>query len=109
MPTKDKEKNREYQRKWYLANKEKQKQKNYARRRRITQKLKDYKSKLCCTRCGECHPSCLDFHHKNPIEKEIPIYLATSQGWGWEKIKEEIDKCEVLCSNCHRKEHWEGD
>ena len=112
MPRKDRntpegqEKNREYQKKWYAENKTKQYAKTRERLRVLSDKLKTYKKDIKCERCGEDHPSCMDFHHKDPSEKEVIISKAVHKGWGWEKIKKEIDKCEVLCSNCHRKEHW---
>ena len=44
-----------------------------------------------------------DFHHLNPNEKEVdPAHIMKSS---WESIKEEIDKCVLLCSNCHRLTH----
>ena len=67
--------------------------------------LSDLKSKLKCSKCSESHISCLDFHHLNPDIKEINISMAANQR-SIEHIKEEMDKCIVLCSNCHRKLHW---
>jgi hypothetical protein len=62
-----------------------------------------------CGRCGETHPACLDFHHIK--EKEASIASMINRGSLTNKLKEkiieEIKKCEVLCSNCHRKVHWE--
>lgn len=65
------------------------------------------KANLKCVRCGENHPGCLDFHHRDPETK----LFAISKGVGranksWESIQAEINKCDVLCANCHRKEHW---
>lgn len=59
-----------------------------------------------CIRCGENHPACLDFHHKDPSTKSFPIGSIHGQGWGEARIRKETEKCDVLCSNCHRKEHW---
>jgi len=114
MPTVDrtspewKQHNREYQKKWYLSNKNKQYTKTRNRLRVLSDKLTDYKKNIKCERCGENHPSCMDFHHKDPSKKEVIISKVISKGWGWDRIKKEIDKCAVLCSNCHRKEHWKN-
>lgn len=56
--------------------------------------------------CGESHPGCLDFHHTDPLSKEISISKMAEQGWGRDRILKELEKCQVLCSNCHRKLHW---
>ena len=59
-----------------------------------------------CYLCGESDIACLDFHHierKNGNRKrEIP-YLAR---YGTvEEVEAEMDKCHLVCANCHRKEH----
>jgi len=54
-----------------------------------------------CSSCSEKDIRCLDFHHVENKKKSVMVLLR--EGYGWEAIKEEIDKCIVLCSNCHRK------
>ena len=109
MPFKDKEKRREYQRrymrKWYRENKEKHIAYVRNRDKKIKDWLKDYKKTLECEECGENHPACLDFHHIDPSKKSFSLgrinkFLCKKL------IKEEIAKCSVLCANCHRKKHW---
>jgi hypothetical protein len=58
----------------------------------------------CCSRCGyNKNIASLEFHHLNPLEKEItPSKLINRK---WEILKKEIDKCVLLCSNCHKEEH----
>ena len=46
----------------------------------------------------------LDFHHLNPDEKITTIANLINTRSQEEKIAEEIAKCQVLCSNCHREE-----
>lgn len=67
----------------------------------------DLKMKLKCIRCGFSHPAALDFHHLDPKEKKFNVNLgkATGSKENKTKILEEIEKCIVLCSNCHRIEH----
>jgi len=57
-----------------------------------------------CARCGydKCIEA-LDFHHKDPALKDHNI---TGSGYrSWERTKIELDKCEVVCANCHREIH----
>lgn len=53
-----------------------------------------------CVDCGELDPIVLDFDH---IGDDKTYDIGNMRGWGIEKIKKEIDKCEVVCSNCHRR------
>lgn len=61
----------------------------------------------CCSICG--YNKCLDaleFHHLNKYDKkESPAYIIMR--WSFERAKEELDKCILLCSNCHREIHAE--
>lgn len=61
------------------------------------------RSMFGCRICGENEPVALDFHHLDPTKKdtEVPKLLSYSR----EKLKTEIRKCVILCSNCHRKHH----
>jgi len=45
----------------------------------------------------------LEFHHLDPKEKEIKISDNTTHTW--EKLVKELDKCVLLCSNCHVEVH----
>lgn len=62
--------------------------------------------KLKCMRCPESDPSCLDFHHRDPSEKETTVAAILRRNWSDDRIMAEIAKCDVLCSNCHRKLHF---
>ena len=69
--------------------------------------FKEYKSTLKCSKCDENHPATLDFHHRNKNEKKETISnLVWSRG-SIKALLKEIEKCDVLCANCHRKLHWE--
>lgn len=57
-----------------------------------------------CVRCEESHPSCLDFHHRDPTTKDADI--ATMRRFSVKRLLGEIAKCDVLCANCHRKHHY---
>jgi hypothetical protein len=60
-----------------------------------------------CSRCTEDNPACLEFHHVDEADKEMQIGRMVTHGYSRERIEEEIEKCIVLCANCHRKEHYE--
>lgn len=66
--------------------------------------FKQWKTTLRCSLCPETHPSCLDFHHLDPSHKEFSIGDAFNKR-GLDAVVDEIGKCVVLCSNCHRKVH----
>ena len=66
--------------------------------------LENYKKNLKCQKCGETRWYILTFHHKNPDKKDFNIsssYRITNI----KKIKKEIEKCEILCQNCHVELH----
>lgn len=55
----------------------------------------------CCAKCGEEGPEVLDFDHLVREEKTNTIDRILSSSWS--TIQKEIDKCRILCSNCHRR------
>lgn len=65
--------------------------------------LKEYKNGRRCLLCSEDENECLDFHHVDPNEKDFSIGDARS--YSLDRIKQEVDKCVLLCANCHRKVH----
>lgn len=60
-----------------------------------------------CIRCGFSDPRALDFHHRNPEEKDSNISGMVVRKRSMGVILEEIQKCDVLCANCHRIHHAE--
>jgi hypothetical protein len=66
-----------------------------------------YKSERGCAFCGEHDPTCLDFHHTG--DKEHTISHMAYKCFSIEDIMIEIEKCIVVCANCHRKLHYYGD
>ena len=101
------EKVKKHRRDWYSRNAEKAKKAVVERKRRLREWMNTKKESLSCSRCGESHPSCIQFHHTDPSEKDINLAKAVSRGWSIKRMKQEISKCEVVCANCHFKEHWE--
>jgi predicted transcriptional regulator len=58
-----------------------------------------------CLDCGETNIFVLDFHHKNKIDKLKEVSLLIRNRVPWSIIETEVNKCILLCSNCHRKRH----
>lgn len=66
--------------------------------------VNDLKIRNPCVFCSEPEPCCLDFHHLDPIVKDMDVsYLVRSKSM--KRLLIEIQKCVVVCSNCHRKIH----
>ena len=77
-------------------------EKNTIKRLKVKQKAVDYLGGKC-SKCGynKCLAA-LDFHHINPHEKDKDY---TNFRLSFDKLKTELDKCVLLCANCHREEH----
>ena len=72
-------------------------------RARLKQRLVYIMGNQCCL-CGydKCITA-LEFHHKDPTQKEFTIGYNTNVGF--EKACEEVRKCILVCANCHREIH----
>lgn len=76
------------------------------RRKMLKKRAVEYKGGKCIL-CG--YSNCIDaleFHHINPEEKEFNLGGRQLKRNNWEKVKRELDKCTLLCANCHRELHW---
>lgn len=105
MATKDPEKRRKQNLRYYEKNKAKWAKYREKQRRESKEYVRNAKIGGCI-RCGEDHPACLEFHHRDPNEKEFSLRDVHTQKFSVGRIQKEIDKCDVLCANCYRKEHW---
>lgn len=77
------------------------------RKRDIKEKAVEYKGGKC-ENCGYCKSlRSLHFHHKNPKEKDFTI--AHMLKMDFEVLKRELDKCILICANCHGEVHEELD
>lgn len=58
-----------------------------------------------CSRCSysKCL-SALEFHHLEPEHKDFSL-SSDGHTRSWDEIKNELDKCILVCANCHREEH----
>lgn len=80
--------------------------KNVRRNRETKNKerLSQWKEQQQCKFCPEHDPDCLDLHHLDRTKKDIDVADAVYR-WSWERLTTELEKCIVVCANCHRKIH----
>lgn len=110
MPYKDKNEQKEAQKRHYRKNKEKFLNRNTIRRKERKEWFKtEIMTKLSCSTCSENDIACLDFHHIDRTSKEENVTKMLNDHRSKESILREIEKCVVLCSNCHRKLHYYED
>ena len=58
-----------------------------------------------CIKCGDKRPYVLDFHHIEPENKTNTIAHMIKSA-SFENLEKEINKCVLLCANCHREFHY---
>jgi hypothetical protein len=106
-PIQRKEKQKEYSKTYYQRNRVVALERIRLKKIELRKRWEEFKSRLQCTVCGENHPATLDFHHvaKDPSNKKIN--KLTANGAYKQAIEEIQTKCVVLCSNCHRKHHYD--
>jgi hypothetical protein len=96
-------------RSYYCKDCQKQKSKKHYAANKLDYTLRNKRRKKLvmrkkCILCPESSVCCLDFHHRNPSEKKGNMsFLA--QTHSWKMVLKEIEKCVILCANCHRKIH----
>lgn len=81
-----------------------EKQTERALKRKI--ELIEYKGGKCEI-CGyDKNIGALEFHHTNPSEKSFQLDSRRLSNTTIDKLKIEVDKCMLLCANCHRETHY---
>jgi hypothetical protein len=68
----------------------------------------NYLGGMKCSSCGydKPIPSVYAFHHKDPTQKDINFGKMKTNCVRWEVFRAELDKCIILCHNCHAELHW---
>jgi hypothetical protein len=103
-----KECKREIDKELYVSNHLDRKRKIRNRQNKIKINLKelltDIKKKSKCAICGESRWWVLDFHHIR--DKKFEVSSLPKRGCSLKMFKEEIDKCIIICANCHRDLHF---
>jgi len=78
------------------------------RKNRLRHIVANYKIMNHCFKChDECHDdkTRLEFHHRNPKEKTKTIFEAVRNGWSLDRLVNEMNKCLLLCNDCHKDIH----
>jgi hypothetical protein len=109
MPIKDPEKRKAYQRAYTKKHYKKYRAKHIARNKRLKAELRaevaEIKEANPCMDCGEKYPACvMDFDHRDPsLKKDRNHRVSELAARGArKKVFEEIEKCDLVCANCHR-------
>ena len=97
---------RECNRKWHADNREHHNALIRARNKRLRTERRhlmlEFLSSHPCVDCGETDPLVLEFDHLR--DKNFNVSEMISRGdFSWESILREIEKCDVVCANCHRR------
>ena len=92
---------------YYQKNKVKENLRNKAKQKELQDFVKEYKENLGCAVCKEKRWYVLQFHHKDKEEKEAEISSLVRYG-NLNRLKKEMKKCIVLCSNCHIELHYKN-
>lgn len=96
------ERARAARRKHYENNKQQYLDRNAKKKTEMREHLIDIKN-VPCMDCKISYPSyVMDLDHRDPADKVADINIVISSG-SWKKFYAEIEKCDVVCANCHRE------
>ncbi|HEV3469292.1 MAG TPA: hypothetical protein VG148_08225 [Pyrinomonadaceae bacterium] len=106
LQSKCKECQRAYHRLYYTKNKARFISKNRRNKNRQRARLRalvwEAKRRPCQDCGGMFHPWVMEFDHRDGTTKEAAVANLASQGCPDAQLLEEINKCDVVCANCHR-------
>lgn len=105
MSYKNPEDQKECWKRHYRRNKQLYIDKSKERKKNSIAFLVEYLKSHPCIRCGQSDIRVLDFDHLR--DKDDCVSTLARRGAGDIRLLQEIDKCQVLCSNCHRIVTWE--
>lgn len=89
-----------YRKKHYKENTVKVRSSITDRKQKIKNNLWKLKLESKCMDCDFSDPRCLDFDHLR--DKEFNVSQMVQRAMSWTKILKEIEKCDIVCANCHR-------
>lgn len=102
MPTKDAERRKQNNAKYYAKNKDRHKQRVKEYKQKVADYIKSVKESSPCLDCGEYYPYyVMVFDHLKDKDGDISR-AGNVYGWSIKRVQEEINKCELVCANCHR-------
>jgi len=77
---------------------------NKRARQRNHDYIKAIKENATCMDCGVKYPYYVyDFDHREPCDKDDVVSRVAQRGVGIPRLQAELDKCDIVCSNCHRE------
>lgn len=78
------------------------------RRERARLEVQELKAKNPCSDCGGFfHFSAMDFDHRDAQDKRVEISRIIGRGVCWTTLRAELEKCDLVCANCHRVREYE--
>ena len=108
MPYKNKDKQRKAQREWARRNRGTINRNSKKSRRKTAQLVIDHKD-CPCADCGETYPYyVMDLDHLPGHDKVMGVSDMVGKGLSKASILAELEKCEVVCANCHRERTHSG-
>jgi hypothetical protein len=90
---------------WHYRNREWNTERTLKRRAELRRWVNDAKHQAGCERCGMADPACLDYHHPDESSKQMAVGTMVTYGHGKDALQSEMETCDVLCANCHRRQH----
>lgn len=79
-----------------------------ARNLRDKKRKREYIQKLKSVPCMDCknsfNPVAMDFDHREGSDKKMNVSMLCN--YSWDRLLKEIEKCDIICSNCHRIRHY---
>lgn len=91
---------------WHYKHREASAEKSHRWRVQLKQWVRAHKrASDGCVRCGEAEPVCLDFHHPEGVEKQSSVNSMVLTSGAKDDIRAEMERCELLCANCHWRTH----
>ena len=96
-----------YKREWYYKNHESEKAKSRLKSQARRERRRALLSQFSCVCCGESDDTVIQWHHREPSERQFSIFGGSGATSGEEKWWDEVLKCIPLCANCHVKIHKE--
>ena len=100
----------ERQREWHKANRKKCREAKWRWIRKVKVELIQSKGSRCCDCSREydgTNAVAFDFHHRDPATKKFNVNTGTMNKMSSQVLKEEAEKCDLICAYCHRLRHGE--
>ncbi|MDF9747757.1 homing endonuclease associated repeat-containing protein [Natrinema salsiterrestre] len=91
---------------WHYRNSDWNAERTLHRRSQLRSWVNERKRERGCSQCGVDTVACLDFHHTDETTKQMAVGRMVTFGYGKDALRNEMEKCDVLCANCHRSLHY---